>query len=720
MAKWVAALIVLFPVTVHQLDYRSRFTSGMSLHLQRTSPAYAALEDSTESYDERTDHIQVNEVIRLKAGTIRLRQPFSQQQQPRRMILSGMVIKQNFRPRAPLQADMDLRMETPRTGLLPLEERKRILAQYFRTQDWSAPSVKEAARKLILDEIAANPPNPNARVLVGSDTHTPIVVAKPGTDLTGLLHGHSKSVAYALPPSGPPTTSPPDFRQPGIAMLSDPPQKPAPEYPSLSVSSYDGSRTDPHVLKGQLQIKDGLAFMGEETYFTLHRVNEGSIFETGRVWVSEARFEIYVKEPRGQLIAELHSRGGQTMGRGILDLDSASDGDPLRIELSPVTSGAAVRVISGYSDGPRAIPVKNAIIAMDQGAIPQPMSAESVISDPERSHHSTYVVQAQAAQHWPTTAMGIEGRQQDIRLFPESLVKSLLDLAIPSTQRKDAEQFGVVWGRVVKDGKPVSDVEVELAGDYSPVYFNKLYLPDHTRSSTDTNGTFAFLTVRPGVQAVRIKYKDKTYPAQVFPADVRHVSYVEIHLEANRSVNVALEDAFDLNKSLSAHVRFVGVDEEVEVNEMQKLHYPGGPDVMVMEADAGSEYELSRAQVLKNQTHVTVPLIRRDWLQTIITIKQITLIPRRGTVIGFVADQPFKVELSNLAEAPQIVYFDAMGRIAEGDSAPAGGGFILFNAPPGLQTLLVKPLTSQQVFSQSFVAEPEFIHTFKYSFGESY
>ncbi len=219
---------------------------------------------------------------------------------------------------------------------------------------------------------------------------------------------------------------------------------------------------------------------------------------------------------------------------------------------------------------------------------------------------------------------------------------------------------------------------------------------------------------------MRIKYKGRVYPAQIFPTEVRHLSYVEIHLEPNRSVNVRLSDAFDEKRKISAHVRFVGVEDEVAVEGEQKLHYPAGPKAMMLEADAGSDYELSRVQVLKDDDLVTVPLIRRDWLRQMIDIKQISLVPERGIVIGFVSGQPFRASLAGLPSDAQFVYFDAQGQLVDGDSGPAGGGFILFNTPVGLQTVLIKPLYSNEVFSQTLVAEPEYVHAFKYSFGETY
>jgi hypothetical protein len=73
--------------------------------------------------------------------------------------------------------------------------------------------------------------------------------------------------------------------------------------------------------------------------------------------------------------------------------------------------------------------------------------------------------------------------------------------------------------------------------------------------------------------------------------------------------------------------------------------------------------------------------------------------------------QDFEVELTgyNAGETMQIVYFDSMGRPVDGNHGIAGGGFVVFNAPRGLQTLYVHPTQSRETFSQIVVAEPEFV-----------
>src|SRR4051794_12540727 len=110
MSKWIATLIVFFPLSVHQLDFRSRFTSGLNIKMKHSSPAYAALEDINQTFSDAERPPVVQEVSPLSTGKLRLHMTATSTQ---RMALKTLVIRQSFQARAPLQAGMDIRTETP-------------------------------------------------------------------------------------------------------------------------------------------------------------------------------------------------------------------------------------------------------------------------------------------------------------------------------------------------------------------------------------------------------------------------------------------------------------------------------------------------------------------------------------------------------------------------------------------------------------------------------
>ena len=94
------------------------------------------------------------------------------------------------------------------------------------------------------------------------------------------------------------------------------------------------------------------------------------------------------------------------------------------------------------------------------------------------------------------------------------------------------------------------------------------------------------------------------------------------------------------------------------------------------------------------------------------TEQGIVNIPGRGMVAGFIDDQDFEIEMTGYApgEKMQIVYFDEAGRATTARTGAAGGGFIIFNAPPGLQTVYIHPTQSRETVAQVVVAEPRYVH----------
>src|SRR4051794_6050409 len=111
MAKWLAALIIFFPLSIHKMDFRGSFFRGLTIQLKRTSPAYAALEDDTHSYAPRVEHANFQEIVKVEAKKIRIAVPLASAP-AQRLALRTLVIKQSFKTREPLQANSDLRVQS--------------------------------------------------------------------------------------------------------------------------------------------------------------------------------------------------------------------------------------------------------------------------------------------------------------------------------------------------------------------------------------------------------------------------------------------------------------------------------------------------------------------------------------------------------------------------------------------------------------------------------
>lgn len=677
-SRVTAIAVVLFPLSLHHVDFRSTFSLGVSVSAHKSSPAYAALEDLRENYahpfpaiPEQGHLIKAGQTFDMKVAQrmpairqlamkgLTIRRPSATELKP--FLVAGEVMHKD--------AAISRRLILESKGeLLPLAERKQRILERLRDENWSVPAGPGAlAEKLAQQELRG--------------MLKPIVIRRTA----------SNEIV--------------------------PPPPPAQTISALSTHNPDPNDMRPLWVSGQVEMTGGLAFMGPETQMVVRRVFNGQNFEQGRIWVTEGKFEIHVKKPIGFVVAELQTRDGRVLGHGevnLLDLGLPQKDNhimDIRIALHPTAEGVMFHTISGYSHGGQKMPIADARVEIQAYSDAQKVNAEGAISEPTLSRDSSFVARALAKNHWASLVVGQAGEPQEIRLFANSLVDALLSLNLSGTDKLEAYHQSIVWGQVTQGGGPVADVQVEMAGDYRPIYFNEMYLPDVKMQGTSSNGLFAFVKVKTGVQALRVKIGSKVYPAQIFPTEEKHVSYIEVGIRERVISQFRVFDGLEMNKPVASRIRLVGTDETLPVAKDDFVAYSVAANPFLVEAEAGAEYELSRVTVTGSPHVVHIPLVQREWLYRLSVEKNVSPIPRRGNIVGYMDDHDFEVELTGYApgEVMQIVYFDAQGKALDTKTGVAGGGFVIFNAPQGLQTVYIHPTQSRETFSQVVVAEPEFV-----------
>lgn len=699
--RLLGAAMVLFPLSLSDIDFRSGFARDLAVSANRSSPAYTAFEDLRLNFDDRSQEIPETG-MRLVSG-IKVDTKFLQQTPRSRLLaLKGLTIRNvpSQEPQPYMVAGESVRAQTlqaaapvsktildSRGHLLPIPERKQALLAQAAEEDWSIPSAGQMARQLAMEAASKSK---DQRVIV-SRTGTPITIGR----------------GRATEPTPPPIE---------VANNDDDVQDYVPSFNRYETNP-DGQR--PLWLSGQIEMTGGLAFVGPETNITLKRVDSGAIIERGRVWVTEGRFEIHVKRAVGYLVAELQTRDGRVLGRGELNLTRLSSiprkdnriGD-IRLALSPTAEGATLQTVSGHSVGRNKIAVHGARVEIDSYTEPQAVSEEGIYTEPTLNRESSFIARATAKNHWPTLVVGQAGHPQDIKMYPNSMVDALIGLQLESMERKEAYQAAVVWGQIARDGVPTAGAQVEMAGNYRVIYFNETYLPDMGLKKTSSNGLFAFLRVRPGVQALRVKAGGRLFPAQIFPTESRHVSFIEVGLRDKVVSQFKVMDVMDMHKPLDARVRMVGTEDFRSVDAGDWVEYAMAANPFMVEAEAGPDYEISRVTMTGSPHLVQIPMIRRDWLYELQNKQGVQLLSNRGMIAGFVDRQDFEIELTGYApgEQMQIIYLDAQGQPLQTRSGIAGGGFVIFNAPPGLQTIYIHPTQSRETYSQVVVAEPQYVH----------
>lgn len=691
-AAFVFFVVTAAPQFVASVDARGTATKLVEIEIDHNSPAYAALEDLRESAvrDIPAKPVEVlrsgtpmqfpDEAIKLAEGHRLAGMTISQGSS---LTDKPMVLARNDHPARAERADLDASLYGTDGELLSLSERKQKLFFHYLSDPplASVPTVSSRARELISQELAKAPLNPTEKIIPTASGGRILVTATPVP---------SKSQKEQSPVETKPATP-------------------------IQLASVEKTSVNPLVLKGKIELSGGLAFIGSEAAFEIQRVYENRVLETGRVWPTEGRFEIAVKEPKGYLQANLKNINGERQGSAELDLLELPKVSPvesqiadLKLKLKPISVGAVVRLTSAYSSDTSRIELENPKVTIVSTGHELKMDEDGLFTDKDLKLSSSYVVRGQAKRHWDSLAIGISGKDLNLQMLPNSMGKALLELSRGSELVREAEQMAIIWGRIEDSkGRPIANARVELAGDLGlePIYFNRLMIPDKKLDSTSKNGLFAFVQVPPGIQSLRAKVGPNWLPAQIVVTESATVSNVIVEVQELKTREVKVFDAFNPEMALDGVLHVLGSENDLEVPGHASIQFVSGQNLLTAELDAGQDFEKLRLETLRDSKHLDFPMIRKDWLHGLATSKRITLDPNRGTVVGFL-NSPATAYSDSEAD---LVYFDKTGRVLGNSEQAQAAGFVLFNVPPGVRSVAVVGDEAKYTL-RTLVAEPNIIN----------
>lgn len=502
-------------------------------------------------------------------------------------------------------------------------------------------------------------------------------------------------------------------------------------------------------LSGSLELTGGIAYTGTNTHFSISREVHGRIMDEGDIInIKDGLYKILASDLKGHIVAKLYNMDGDVLGFGEFDLyqlpnqaKKLNQIDRLDIKVKLHNSSSAVAtLISGRSFDTHEIPVDRHPVSTDSSphtpskdtssrvialhssreevdqsrvtidSVQRELSRKGVgeFSDDGFLPYSSFMMRAEKKNHWGSLVLGVSGRENAMRIYPDSMVKALL-----SSQGVAVDNSApIIWGRVTRKGQPVRGAQVELAGDFivKPIYFNA-YMPDTKLESTETDGLFAFVGISSGIQAVRATIGGEYISTHVVPAEGGHVSYLEIEIDKYRSAGISIYDG-QTREALRADIQVYGTEKVMNIDgyKEEAIFFPGGPGVMTLEVDGGEDYLPSRYSVHRQQQSIDLPIARIDWLNQM--RKYINEVPNSGIIIGYVEGSDYDVVMDQRVEynsQNNRIYFDKEGHITK-NFGKDGGGFILFNVPLGLRTIAVVPMESDKIFTQVSVVGDDAIN----------
>lgn len=481
------------------------------------------------------------------------------------------------------------------------------------------------------------------------------------------------------------------------------------------------------VLGGMIELK-GLP-PPTDPRWQLHvaRYEDDVKLEDAKVDLKKSTYSIPVPSMSGTLIAKItDTLTGEELGRGTLRLSEYNQAKDRKITIEK-TSHYVASTYGNFYDSPATLRTRSA------GGRQKPIAAKvlfaSLDAEGRTDETGSYRFEQVQQGSWGilrTQAKGFygglhliqSGKDRKYPLFPESMIKALRQIVEDQNLTSEVASNGsVVWGQVTQNGKALAGVQVQVEGmtNYKPVYFNSLLLPDPALKNTGENGYFAFVDLPAGFHAVTANYGTTNISHANVVVDDETVSIAEMDsVIQTEKVSVKVFDSFT-GQPRTAMVDLQSLPEALEVKGFAEINLPDLQRLSLMKVTPRDEvYSESLHLYEDSMESLHVPLVRTDWLQSLMAYRKVNMAPGTGVVVGFVQRTSFEVYLGHEPHFPkdQIVYFDPQGQVVP--SGVPGGGFVIFNVPTGVQSVVVANAKNDMLQTQVLPMDDSALVTLKF------
>ncbi len=493
--------------------------------------------------------------------------------------------------------------------------------------------------------------------------------------------------------------------------------------PSTTIAMMAPLSQDPVNVSGSVEVSGGLAHTGNDHIEVWH-VSDGIAQEVAEVDPTSPEFIMDAASSNGVLIASLVSQEGEIKGRGVLKLSDTSNNltskgvlSGLKLKIKPFMENMSGQILSAYSTRDNELPLPKAHLIADNMKIEGQVYRHGQFQIPGPSGRSQMQLRAENTGFWPTKTISVMGETPNVYLYPNSMMQAFWDLVQEATgEEAQPSQEAIIWGRIFNGDTAVAGVQVESenALNQKVIYFNRLLIPDINLTATTESGYFAIINLEPGFHHI-IAHKNEKYfshgnaivePGVVSQVTMRHSTQLD-------PVSIKTYDAFT-GQPINAELVLQSQQEILQVSGQTKIFLPRLTRLSFLLATSGSEYEESIHNYIDDTDHVHVPMIRKQWLDSLRSEVKIDDATYVGRVVGFVQDEDYDVYLAGDEDylAHNIVYFDAAGRVSP--KGVAGGGFVMFNVPDGAATVVVIGKKTEKIHSQIINVDGRMLNVLQY------
>ncbi len=489
------------------------------------------------------------------------------------------------------------------------------------------------------------------------------------------------------------------------------------------------------VIQGIVELKALPPPNGTDWQIQIARYDEGTKIEDARFDTRASKYSMNVSELEGSIRAKLVDvKSGEVVGEGALKISDYLKTGNGKITIAKTPNYYAANFPNYYDNVGLAtrtrVSKKQPETNIHLASLDTSSKADAEGSFKFDSVHknSWMIVRAQRKGFNESIFLSPAGEENSLPLLPEKMINAMRNIIQDQNRQSIRESNGsVIWGQAVQGEKPLKGVVARIQMDaeeidqsskdnsYRAIYFNQLMIPDPSMTETGENGFFAFVDVEEGFHTITGDMGGINVSHQNVVVDEGTVSTAILNsLFVQNDMEVKIFDAFT-GQPETADVEMQSLPAKLEINGYSKVFTSRQHRLSLAQVFPENPKYLPSLQIYNDDDEsLHLPLISNSWVEDLISQKRINRQPQLGTVVGFVRDWNFKVFLghhSNFSNE-NIVYFDQQGRVVE--KGIIGGGFVLFNVPIGVQSVVVSDESSEMLFNQVIPVDPSSLVELKF------
>jgi hypothetical protein len=696
------------------------FTEGVNINLDRSSPAFAALEDTWSSDTPPENNSTAPLAVELSVGAVPV------------TYLAEKIMRANQREQSLITQERAARHASAQLmAKMAVATLRRMTFGFQAPHERVIPKTVAGAETSATKTISLSELNISREELLSS-----LFLPLAHSENDQQLQPPAAALAYA--PARPRKTpaQDPSKRYRGSSQNS-PNSNPQPDTGEYSERSSSSNLSTESVslhpcashptrhqitVSGPLEFSDGLALANSMDRVVVFRQVDGEAVESGAVWLRQGRYELFAEENSGQIVGELRTPYGDVIGRGSFELSCipvTQQNQPrisgIKLRIQPVPQGLGGRVHAKNQ------PLPGTEVVFRDLPFNSESGADGRFSQENLLEGSNAIVAVRRPGYWGTLGFARTGVDNQIELISnrdDQMVRYLMSAAMTRSGQSGGKQRAIIWGRVTQGGKPRQGARVELlttASIIQPMYFNSAMMPDSNLTQTSANGMYAFFPVPQGAHAVQaVTDVDQVTESIVFPTEDRMISRMDIETAAVKQAKIKVFDAFATDRPLGAQLTSPGSNQfkEVEQTGIGAINYAENRSLLIIDADAGSRYRQTRIAINRDRGIIYIPMITNSWVDSMRGRFRVNTETGTGVVVGFVqGGSPYKIALEerSLLPSSRVIYFNSRGEPNDTDFGQPGGGFIIFNVPEGFRTITVQASGSSKIHSSVTLVESKVV-----------